>query len=138
MNARDLMIGDWVKNQECLCKVISIASDGIYFEDEFGEGVCSYNRLEPVPLTPEILEKNGFVFFDDYDSYNNKPIRRYEYKRDGYKCGMSANDTDGYYFTFGIPYNGLYFNIVRALHIRSVHEFQHALRLCGIDLDIVI
>ena len=147
MKANELMLGDWVRRRWTCCntgrevikdfQVTEIRKNGetLYAWGK-GGNMGRVEDLEPIPITPEILEKNGFVFFDD--SYNKKPIRRYKYEGDEYKYGISTDDTDGSYFTFGIPYNGICFNIVRALRVHSIHELQHALRLCGIDLDIVI
>ena len=60
MEKKDFMIGDWVLLTDGPARVISIAQDGIYFEDKFGEGICSFDKIQPIPLTAEILEKNGF------------------------------------------------------------------------------
>ena len=71
MEAKDLMIGDWVYNSKGeVCKVCSTSqifesnilldnyskpNDGM-FETELEFGVS------PIPFTREILEKNGFVY----------------------------------------------------------------------------
>lgn len=60
MEANELMIGDWVLLADGPARVISIAQDGIYFEDKFGKGACPFDKIRPIPLTVEILEKNGF------------------------------------------------------------------------------
>ena len=65
MYAKDLMIGDWVKFPIGNDKVVDL----LYIE---GKGICAsfsasatlfpveVEKLQPIPLTPEILEKNGF------------------------------------------------------------------------------
>lgn len=72
--------------------------------------------VRPIPLTPEILEKNGF--------YKNATPNEYEYN----------------YGVFDIFYNikhslvriELYERNCYEFTIGYVHEFQHALRLCGL------
>ena len=67
--------------------------------------------LQPIPLTPEILEKNGWFPLDEY---------RYE--------GDIALAKGRNYFRLKNT----------TICINSVHELQHALRLCGIDKEIEI
>jgi hypothetical protein len=82
----------------------------------------SPNEIEPIPLTPEILKKNGFEYYHknfastDYDS--------------PFKLEMVEwPDENG---------NGGLWLIKGLLKIRFVHELQDALRLCGIDKEIVL
>ena len=60
MKANELMIGDWVYDTilKGNTKVETLSSSGI--KGDFHENVCDENTFEPIPLTPEILEKNGF------------------------------------------------------------------------------
>ena len=77
--------------------------------------------LEPIPLTPEILEKIGFkhcVTEEDGDSFDNR-------EGDLYYC---LNRTaDGYMSCIDVTHS---FTISGL--IKYVHELQHILRLCGI------
>ena len=65
MDIRELMIGDWVfyKNEPIMVYGINDSNDDrINYEDD-GYGGCSYicaDEVSPIPLTVEILEKNGF------------------------------------------------------------------------------
>ena len=57
MKAEELMIGDWVMLYGRPRKV------GIIYDHERVEVDCTEedcSEIEPIPLTPEILEKNGF------------------------------------------------------------------------------
>ena len=62
MNARDLMIGDYVYLKSSagedthIVKVKTIEENGI---NQFN-GFIEFSELEPIPLTSEILKKNGF------------------------------------------------------------------------------
>lgn len=63
MKANELMIGDYVKFLGRVRKINSIIRKDTGVEISF-EGknpvVVSLDEIEPVALTPEILEKNGF------------------------------------------------------------------------------
>ena len=67
MKANELMIGDWVKLESYNCKFIQLTTidetyNSIsYFDaDAEGELTLQLTAIEPIPLTQEILEKNGF------------------------------------------------------------------------------
>lgn len=81
-----------------------------------------FSLLEPIPLTPEILEKNGFKHSateEDSDYFDNR-------EGDLYYC---LNRTaDGYMSCIDVTHS---FTISGL--IKYVHEFQQALRLCGLD-----
>ena len=60
MNAKDLIVGDWVYDTilKFNTRVEMLSLSGI--RGEFHEKVWDEKTFEPIPLTPEILEKNGF------------------------------------------------------------------------------
>ena len=78
MKATELMIGDWVclkddTKYELPLKVDGVLTDDISIEGEgFLGGVDEFIR--PIPITPEILEKNGWkrneIFMDIKASEN--------------------------------------------------------------------
>lgn len=96
----------------------------------------SSEKIEPIPLTPEILEKNGFndTSFEANHKYKYV-IHTNEYQLCYYPKTNSFNvykkGIDPFYtkdvFCCGFQ------NIVK-----YVHELQHALKLCGIDKEIVV
>lgn len=101
-------------------------------DNQFEGGIwCEY--FDPIPLTPEILVKNGFKYT------NNHTLK-------GADTYVLRLDQRGFYFTITIKLND-YFAIdsyddreYRLVQIEtgrwSVHHLQHALRLCGIDKTI--
>lgn len=146
MKANELIIGDWVIAQpdEDICgEGVGTIVDRVT-EIYDVEGVLSVTLedfdypiavglLDPFPLTAEILEKNGF-----------KRHNRYQYiHKDNYsKVCVSIPpriEIDG--MDMGEPpicvdIEGALFDI--NISISAIHELQHALRLCGIDKEIVI
>ena len=133
MKANELMIGDFLRYKQDfpyahlqgkivkVCGVdgrvdVRTINDGKFHESEHP------NWLEPIPLTPEILEKNGFekkTFYGIYDDYFDLDIREY---------------SDGLYI---VTYHSCEFNIPdQTIHLSWVHELQHFMRHCGIEHDI--
>ena len=101
MKANELMIGDWVIG--CSGEPFKI---GIVDPD-----FLYWNEIQPIPLTPEILEKNGFIC-------------------DGWSW---------WYLDFRIVLStskGVSVVCGRQKRFEFVHELQHALRLCGIEKEI--
>ena len=76
---------------------------------------------EPIPLTPEILEKNGLAN-DPYGCH---------FKEDEYMALEISVEEEGIYWTIN-------YNEYAILKLKYVHQLQHALRLCGINKEIVI
>ena len=101
------MIGDWVVGgSEEPFKIGIIDPDFLH-----------WNEVQPIPLTPEILEKNGFVKHDTWDEWVH------------YETGIFID------FTLLVDEYGFHLDIPNA-RIKYVHELQHALKLCGIEKEI--
>lgn len=122
MKANDLMIGNWAEFHCGYGKVTGITDAGVHFEDRFGPGIAS--GAEPVPITIDILERNGFekkTFYGIYDDYFDFYIREY---------------SDGLYI---VTYHSCEFNIPdQIIHVSWVHELQNFMRHCGIKKEITI
>lgn len=89
--------------------------------------------LQPIPLTPEILEKNGFV---KYNEVSDTPPYDQDEEGNMYYSFKGEHKFWGWWQP-----NNIYFIPVNAmvdLEIKFVHQLQHALRLCGIDKEIEI
>lgn len=129
MKATDLMVGDWVYNSHHK-KVIQITPYD-FFTHSHINGVQSFDGipnpkptlgidLEPVPLTEEILEANGFF------KYN--PFKTIDYKMYAFPEQCNIKKERGFGIEIG---NGAFYITDHCLMpIRYVHEIQHALRLC--------
>lgn len=124
MNATDLMIGDWVQ--------VSLANKiGQIYRIDMANGIGNEYAalidgdfdcadLKPIPLTTEILEKNGFKKEIDEDKIHN----RYT---------LTENST-----AFSIKYALSVFQWFYPIDIKYVHELQHIMKLCGINKEIVL
>ena len=132
MKAKELMIGDWVQIVEP-CKYAGAIGriktlidhkddENAYFKVflqnntiHIGiEDICSED-IRPIPLTPEILEKNGFS--NRYDGEDDLGYAQ--------SCGT----------IIGIHICGKN-GLMDEMYFKYVHELQQALRLCGIEKEI--
>lgn len=123
MKATELMIGDFIRTiyAQKIIKVREIKQSCIYTNDNGYE----YNEIEPIPLTAEILEKNGWI--KDGYFYKSKDCG---YVQLGELFEHASFDASKY----GVDVR------VQTLPsgLRYVHQLQHALRLCGIKKEIII
>ena len=125
MKANELSVGDWVYCTEFDKQVI----DRLECVEDirvFLENAKLYTPLyyiKPIPLTEEILKKNGLaitefpfcaIYFDEDTNYNLE---------------LSENKEGDIYWSIS-------FDEYRIIRLRYVHELQHALRLCGIKKEI--
>lgn len=130
LKVSDLSVGDWVRYRENICTIDSIYPAANGFPDEVALlsknvylGVRYVSELQSIPITPEILEANGFVKNGEYNEW-------------------SIGDWDG------IPFIGISLSrqSMRIKYLGTdiflenkevyVHQLQHALRLAGIDKEI--
>ena len=125
MEAKDLMIGDWVYRPDCYDQVKEIRQNGIIGLDSL-RGLIGFSEIEPIHLTPEILEKNGFV---NVENTQTSTII-YSFRDSLFRIGV---------FDFNhITMDSYYTDSSCDIFISSVHELQHALRLCGIKKEIIL
>ena len=137
MKADELMIGDLVHyigddhTNDVNIRVREIHEGFVY--STFAADEFYYNELESIPLTPEILEKNGFKRSNQYN---------YIYKDDYCKVRVSVvpkikiDNIDLGEPAANVSIEGALFDI--NMMMTSIHELQQALRLCGIEKEIIL
>lgn len=114
MKTNKYIPGDWVKyrgnNSPRYVQIWQVKENFLFLES--GYGIVDFSEVEPIPLTPEILEKNGW----------EKDDRGY------YKSCIFLNKDGfgGWAVGFGEEY-------IRT--IIFVHQLQHLLFGLGIDFD---
>ena len=137
MKANELMIGDWVLIDApdryagahgTICSLMHHHSDdgayfyvfvqdkGVLLREVFNED------LRPIPLTKDILEKNGL---------NTKDLPTHFKEDENFDLELWINDAGAICWSINVAEYVV-------LQLQFVHELQHALRLCGIDKEIVL
>ena len=135
MNATDLMLGDYVQIEDKKGNLFTdyICEIGYVPQwNELGVKTCECgdewlreSEIMPIPITPEILEKNGFILKEKEKGMYGVNVAPY-YTRD---------DVPFEVFCDGEPF-AIWFK--EPINIKYVHEFLHALKLCGIYKEIVL
>ena len=123
MKAKELKIGDLVSFKGTPVKVCHIDPPYIYAFDE--EGVIAglhenCNNFDPIPLTSEILKKNGWRErkHSEYTAYENGWYELFRVGQEGSWAFCHYDD-----FLASIEY---------------IHELQHLLWALGMDDDLKI
>jgi len=128
MLCKELQFGDWCCEKHGFpMQITNVGEDYAYATFEGNEGdPWEFNDKDdqphPIPLTPEILEKNGFVLHRKTYILKWRGADIHWRKTDGYASITAPNNLklEGWcsisngYFCY-------------------VHILQHALRLCGLD-----
>lgn len=125
MKIEELSVGDWVSvssNGFSRITAVYLTPMGEMVELLKGE---KYSRnftefIEPIPLTPEILEKNGFV----------EICGDFVVTRNGFYINVEAQENR---FGLEVSADG---HIITACDVEFVHQLQHALRLAGVKKEI--
>ena len=128
MNIRQLQLDDLILYSGKVCRVTAVRLDNdgkvraVVENDDF----CGFvDEIEPIPLTEAILEKNGFVLIDEKEK-----MYRLNLAEDESVC-VTAD------FKCEEPFVHVRNTCYQATpYCRYVHQLQHALRLCGIEMKI--
>lgn len=119
----DLSVGDWVKYRDREWQVCSLYQ----FTGEVGllrkdSQICeNVADCEPIPLTPEILEKNGLCVVEEDADFS-------EYELFGSENFSIFHIKGTFHYRFETPQ--------ASVVCWNIHGLQHALRLAGVDKEI--
>lgn len=122
MEQNPYMIGDWLhaKSQDVISKVIDVEKESVWLEEKSCWSRLFLNEVEPVPITGEILDKNGFTGSNVFIEWKYETRDIYILWKPFPWIKILTDDTK---LVFPCEY---------------VHELQHALRLLNINIDIQI
>ena len=120
MKANELMIGDKV-----MVKVLSQIPNTYVLHTWTANDYSRDIQVKPIPLTAEILEKDGWERDIDKEwKYNNSrilPHYCYQWEKQNVKIEMYAG------------LEGFTISLIIGRRFYAVHELQHILRLYGLD-----
>lgn len=130
----ELSIGDWVRHtfyeENLQIKRIDGESERMLVEKGLMSVSCHLDHFEPIPLTPEILEKNGFV---DYEVGKGWYVLNVA---DDLRVWLHRNSHD---WTFQLmKWSPLSTHEIGKVFIKHTHQLQNALRLAGVEKEIEV
>ena len=146
IKCRALMVGDWITDIHGFpMQITNVGEDYAYATWEGNEGDPwefddKDDQPEPIPITPEILEKNGWHF--DLTPYEKDLNECCGMSIDKHWCYADTNIDISLFFPItGVEMGRLDVNnhhLKRYLEFvlsdtLYVHEMQNALRLCGLN-----
>ena len=121
MTEKELMMDDYVEIEGKIDRIACFNPDGwVFLWQSTSYLPVHVDELKPIPLTPEILEKNGFK---DMGFFGKLEIGPWRLICDSGNLAVLHEGREEEYINIPISY---------------VHELQHALRLCGIEKEIEI
>ena len=136
--AQKYIVGDWVKFLSEESKIIEVYDGGSYFMGSPNITGCSKEEeLSPIPLTTEILEKNGWKkevmsrgIKNSHWVYTKPDIEEYGYFPIYIEKGI-GDEFDVY------PFTGNHI-CTQIAYIKYVHQLQHLLFGLGIKNEMEV
>lgn len=133
MKPTDLQIADWVLIDNTPRQVVQLTKSKVGYHTEPRGCRMHYARyadVEPIRITAEILEKNGFKYISSIGMWS-------------YGVGNKYGIGVGLWGDCGVPVTCYKQgeNYIRKMHLPYtpfVHQLQQAIGLCGIDKKIEV
>ena len=140
METKDLMIGIFVyfncfDGISIIVKVTGFKDNIVYGVSENGSHLCTIEKVEPISITPEILEKNEFLANKHVYPY---PYYEYINKENYLKIGFAFPQGNRTSYKEPWVYIDSVYVFVEHLPCTYIHQLQHTLKLCGIEKEIVL
>lgn len=133
LQPKDFMIGDWVLVDGKPEQLTGVDREYIHLEGNVST-ILLEGEVEPIPLTPEILEKNGFIC----TQCDDEEIGTYESW--SFQSDFIAITCEPTLCMLDV-FNGHLVKEIKFYTEEStffVHELQHALKLCQISKEIIL
>lgn len=125
MKETDLMIGDWVYDT---MRQENKKVTRMDFERNPMNGVYYAETLLPIPLTSDILVKNGFQKLNDKTFLLKNQIE--------IEVGPKFSEVSARYEDYDRDFNSYNNCYIEIAIIHYVHQLQHLLRLMGVQNEI--
>ena len=136
LKVQDLMVGDWLMFNDKPCQVKGLHNDDTVTLTGY-RSMYYLIDAEPIPLTPEILEKNGFKLEYFISEYFTSECEHYI----GIDDRVALNNDKEYMNSnneWCVHVDSETYCTIATCELTYLHELQHILRLCKIDKEIVV
>ena len=145
MKVTDLMVGDWIQvkrgfkghlTNEKIKGLIDDDTEPYPITLATGETV-SLNDVVPIKLTEEILVKNGFEYaYNEVSKMQNKQLLVANIGGHYIEVRLDKKNV-AIWYDYDENGDGVYSDVLIDLP-HHVHNFQHLLRLCGVEKELTI
>lgn len=113
MKINELRVGNWFYRYCCNDQVMEVRAGGVIGLDR-NRGIISLNEMQPIPLTKEFFDKNGFI--------NQAPRNEVLYYRsEDMRMQVYEN-----YLGWVVNIDDEKFTMVFSNNLKYVHELQNA------------
>lgn len=113
MKVNELRVGNWFYRYCCNDQVMEVRAGGVIGVDR-GRGIICLHEMQPIELTKEFLEKNGFIRQHDWEEvlyYRSEDMRIEAYEN---------------YLGWVVNIDDEKFTMVFSNNLKYVHELQNA------------
>lgn len=140
LNCQDLMVGDWFKSVDYNSpfRITAIYDDVVQTQADYQSEIdgnwyseAEIKDLVPIPLTEEILVKNGFSYKHKEETCSTCSYHHWQL------VGEYLALDDCQYWRKEKKDDLPRFRIA-GIDVNYVHQLQHLLRLCGIEKQLTI
>lgn len=114
MKINELRVGNWFYRDYCNDQVMEVRAGGVIGLDKNRDIICLH-EMQPIPLTKEFFEKNGFVLLESVDYLDNY-LTSTDMKIDVYE---SSNG-------WVVHIDNIAFSTAFCKCLKYVHELQNA------------
>ena len=114
MKINELRVGDWFYRPCCNDQVMEVRAGGVIGLDR-NRGIICLHEMQPIPLTKEFFEKNGFLPLEDLDYYDNYLMRE-DMRIDAYESSKG----------WVVRIDNIEFSTAFCRCLNYVHELQNA------------
>lgn len=130
----DLSIGDWVLCDGEDWKISAINEESVGLRVDSDYSVASLEECDPIPLTPEILKKNGWECIAVGDNGPATPKEHYN-RYEKWRCESKWGYRDLFFDRMTKKWR---LSGMNCTTFTTVHKLQHALRFSGFEKEIVV
>ena len=113
MKTSELRVGNWFYRYCCNDQVMEVRAGGVIGLDR-GRGIICLHEMQPIELTKEFFEKNGFIKQNDWEEvlyYRSEDMRIEAYEN---------------YLGWVVNIDDEKFTMVFSNNLKYVHELQNA------------
>jgi hypothetical protein len=127
MTNLNLMVGDWVNYKDTPYKIDAVSKLYPFIDDaRFGLGIVTWDNIQPIPLTPDVLEKINSIYKNENGGTRYGFLDGY-YNIDSDTCLVAIFEDDGLLHIYTYEYSHEQFQLV--CNFQYFHQLQQLIRL---------